>query len=164
MFFFQTGEKWHWLTSLRTQAKSAGMSAVHTPSTAHKWHPYCTFKFSPTVPPSPRLSPAAVQCDVMRPATEAATRSTQRHAHEVDLLVHTSSLHPGTDAPSAHCKTFPVSGTATDVQQSYKTAQSKCKTTVDSKCSTVILFCTFKTMEIRILQILSMCKVSYTYF
>ena len=65
-----------------------------------------------TVPPSPRLSPAAVQCDVTRPVTEAETQSIQRHAHEADLQVHMSSLHPGTDAPSADCKHYTVSETA----------------------------------------------------
>jgi len=74
------------------------------------------FERSVTVPLSPRLSPAAVQCDVMRRVTEAETQLIQHHAHEADLQAHMSSLHPGMDAPSANCNQFQVSETDTGTQ------------------------------------------------
>jgi len=59
-----------------------------------------------------RLSPAAVQCDVMKPEIPAETPSTQRHAHEAGPQAHTSSQHPGMVVPSEHWKTLAQSHAA----------------------------------------------------
>ena len=79
------------------------------------------------VPLNPRLSPAAVQCDVMKPVTAVATQSTQRHVREAGLQAHRSSQHPGMDAPSEHCnnvRTVTENDTAGYNAYNYSTAKN----------------------------------------
>jgi len=89
---------------------SGTCNSSYTPSyfTAHHLYIYLVNhthnSYRLAVPLSRRWFHAAVQCDESQRVTEAETPSTQHRAREAGPQAHTSSRHPGMDAPATDCR------------------------------------------------------------